>query len=1052
MARKKKEAEEGEAPAVAAKASVPKQPAAPVAAVPPPVAASSAGEQPKAKAKAKSKAEPKAETLAEVPAAKPKAKAKPKADAEPKAKAEAKAKSEPKAKAKAEAKAKAAGAEPKAKAAAEAQSKAEPKGKAEAKPKAKADAKAVPKAAAKASASTVVAAPVAAVEPDGDAGMEAVTRKRRGRKKKAEAEELAAPEPEELVPSGPTDQDLAHTKRIKSDHDKHHNDLYSKIQKELDALPNLSGRTGEEVTKDVVEQRKALEKIMAEVDETLRGVKISRPKNVNTGKIMEQMRELRICKNDDGTFTEETKKQMLEDLDKALSKSLGWESFKNFQTQMLSLKQVCEDRLKQNEELAKLARTGNLQRKIVARVAQNKGVKVEDLKEDSVVSLNVDLPPEVTMQSFLYKAKFEKQYGVVIDRPEGMKGSGKGTPAPPPKMLIVRGVEPEVSSCVQALKSLDLSDRKVITVTPKQAAFVMGQQQANARKIESEFKSVFLHSEKNQVTVYGGAKEVQACVAQIKESMPEEGATTSSNSAAPATSTAPSMTIDKDRARALIGANGKNVQRIETDTGTKIKVNIIRNEEEDTPATIKITGEKANQDKARDMINGFLKSLQVTLVEADPDVVSRLYDSAVKGKGKGKGKGGGDGQSRPSKFGELRDSSGLTVVKKAKGILLVGDKADVDKWKATLKECVTEAANMPSFVKLTFEQAKLWNTERIEAVQTATGAKLSISKRGRDSSLDITGTDEEKEKAKEEIQKIHDDLGCVATIENVSADGVRSLTAKGAGRVREVEQGHDVSIAVDRKTQAVRIMGSKSAVASAKSAVESLLNSAATNTTREVEIGQYEGRVIIGRGGTTVRHIKQATGLEDLQVEDGEGTSKKVVLRGSETAVDAAVEMVKEVLAKARDPTAAAAAEAAAPAEGSPKAAAGKSETAAAADKAGEDKSSAPSQAAAAAAEEKRQEPPKKGKGKGSKPDVNLESQELFPTLGSSNGNSAKKSKRQPKTAWNKAQDEGAGEDEEEEDAAGEDTAAEKADGDANAGGGEEGGEGEEGAEETDAA
>jgi len=1031
MARKKKadgtEAEEAEtrpaakAPAVAA--TVP-----------------SVGEQPKAKAKpkAKPKAEPKAEG-AEAPVAKvsaePKAKADAKAKAEPKAKADAKAKPEPKAKAEVKAKAEPKPKAPAAATPAVAETKAKAKPKAKEAPPAKAAAPPLPQAAGPDAADAA------------DAGMEAVARKRRGRKKKAEAEEPAA-EPQELVAAGPTDEDLADSERIRSEHDKHHNDLYEKLRKELDALPDLGRHSGEEVTKDIVEQRKALEKIMAEVDETLRGVKITRPKNVNTSKIMKQMRELRICK-DDGTFTEETKKLMLEELERALSQSLGYHSFKNFQTTMQTLKAQCEERLKQNEELAKNVRSGNMQRRIVQRVAASKGVKAEDLNPDAVVNVNVDLPPEVTSLNFLYRPKFEKQFGVVIDRPDGSKGSGKGGPQPPPKMLIIRGIEPEVSACAQAMKALDLSDRKVLTVTAKQAAAIMGPQQANARKIEQDFK-VFLYSERNLVTIHGSAKEVAACLTHIRALMPEESATTGATSGSGTTplSSALTMSIDKDTARALIGANGKNVQKIETETSTKIKVNIMRNDEEDLPATVKITGDKANQEKARDQINSFLKSLAVCLVEAEPDVVSRLYDSAVKGKGKGKGKTGGDG--RPSKFAELRDNSGLTVVKKAKGVLLVGDKESVEKWKVSLEECMEEAASLPATVKLSFEQVKLWSPERLEAVQSSTGAQLQLSRRTRETVLEILGTEAEKEKARTEILKMHDDMGCVETIENVSADGVKSLTAKGAGRVREVEQAHGVSIVVDRKTQAVRIVGAEGSVDKAKKAVQSVLSSAATATQKEVEIGQYEGRLIIGRGGATVRKIKQDSGIDDLQVEDGDH-GKKVILRGSDQAVEAAVQLVQEVLANARNPSAAAPAtthaveEASAPAEGGEAVTAGGDANDISASSTAEDKHEEVAQAAPAGEVEvdRRPEAPKKGYGKVfHKPDVNLESKELFPTLGSSNSSpmGGKKSKRQPKnTAWKTVEDEEkAAEEEEEEEEAGGEEAAVEADADAEADDGEE--------------
>merc|ERR1719401_383826 len=123
----------------------------------------------------------------------------------------------------------------------------------------------------------------------------------------------------------------------------------------------------------------------------------------------------------------------------------------------------------------------------------------------------------------------------------------------------------------------------------------MGAQQANARKLEQDFKGVFIHSDRNQVTVYGPPKEVTKCFKHIETLLPED----SPSQQAAATTASPVMTIDKDRARALIGAGGSNIQRIETDTNTSIKVNILKKDDEDSPATVKVTGDKANADKAR---------------------------------------------------------------------------------------------------------------------------------------------------------------------------------------------------------------------------------------------------------------------------------------------------------------------------------------------------------------------------------------------------------------------------------------------------------------------
>jgi len=558
-----------------------------------------------------------------------------------------------------------------------------------------------------------------------------------------------------------------------------------------------------------------------------------------------------------------------------------------------------EDRAKQNNDRDK-ARDSQNQQRTLQRIAAVKEVKVEDLKIENLVALTVDMSLEVTAQISLWGRKLEKQYGVLIERPDSGKGGGKGDKGsrPAPKSLTVRGVEQDkAKACVEALKALDFSGKQVIPVSAKQAVAIMGPQQSNARKIEEDFKGVFIHSERNQVTLFGPPSKVASCLKHVQSIMPEEKDMTPS---------AP-ISIDKDRARALIGAGGKNVQKIETETGTQIKVNLSKKdekEEEDIPATIIIKGEKDKQEKAREQINAFFKSLDVTLVEAEPDVITRLYEAMPRaGKGKGKGKGQEEASAKPqqqSKFAELRESSGLTVVRKAKGVLIVGDKKEVAKWKVVLQECMNDASNPPASVKLESEQAKIWSPERIEGLCESTGAKVVLARRQGASVLEIMGTDSEKEKATAAIEKVMAEMGCVETIENVSANGIKMLTAKYAGKVKDMEKEFDVCITLHRNTAVVKIIGAKESSAKAKEAVESALSAEDSVLTKEIEIAWDEGKVVIGRGGSTVRHIKQTTMVDDLQVEDGAET-KKVILRGTEETIAAAEKMLKEVIAKSKE-------------------------------------------------------------------------------------------------------------------------------------------------------
>jgi len=702
-------------------------------------------------------------------------------------------------------------------------------------------------------------------------------------------------------------------------------------------------------------------------------------------------------------FSENTRKQMQLDVQDALSKALAFDSFRHFQSDMAEIKEKCQKRIEANELIAKSVKSNQQQRKLISMVAEAKGVKAEDIKEADVISQNVELPIEVMSLQFLYKRKFEKQYGVVLDRPEGSKGDGKGGKGgtiPTQKSFLIRGLKDEVSACIKALRALNLREQKVMEgLTSKQEDAIMNVQQA---KLEEDYPSVFIHrgqrpgasqGDRRVITLYGPPKEVAACSQSIQDNLPEE----------PVSNPPMVMQVDKDLAKCFIGAGGGTVSKVESETSTSIKVSNHQSKDDGEQATIRITGDKANQEKARAKINAFLGTLTSCLVEAGPEAVSKLYESAAPRKGKGKGKGSGKGKKKGgedggedatnSKFAELWNSSGLTCLKKAGGVQLVGDKAAVTKWKAVLKECLLEAGTVPLTIKLSFEQARLLSQERLDSVLASSGAqKVQKVSKGRESFIEVTGGDDEKEKAKMAIQEINDKMSSFETIEDVDESSTRYLTSKGVAR--SVEQAHDVCVTVDRKGQSVKITGGVDNIAAAKKQLEQILSSSAS-TTREIEIEWDEGRVVIGKGGSTVDRIRRESGVESVKVEESED-KKKVVLRGREDACEVAEKMIKQALQKDKER----AAERAAKAES-------KGASNNVADKTVAKEAAEP----VAPSEEKR--PSEKKWSKSSTTVEYKEDKDSFPSLGPGGGKpGSKEGQRIPKnSAWKSAEEEVAADD-----------------------------------------
>mmetsp|Transcript_11519 Transcript_11519/g.26717 ORF Transcript_11519/g.26717 Transcript_11519/m.26717 type:complete len:1003 (-) Transcript_11519:179-3187(-) len=827
------------------------------------------------------------------------AKAAPKAEGQPKAQA----KQQPQAKQQAQPKASSSGSkaeQPQPKAA---QAKQAPAGKAEAAPKAasKAASKAQPKqqaqqaqpqqhaqpkgqAAPKAKSQPAPAAPVEQTMTDDGFGEVARRRKRRNNKKAAETfneDPTEAGPAEDHQEENYSEEVMAMMAVEKSQWEAKFKATTDSLRKDIDSIAEV-GEAGSQT--DVAQQKAAIGKASEEIEKALKAGKVSRPKRLNTGMIIQSMEELfqKCNKSEASNIPEELRKDMLEDLEGELKTVMAWEAYKDFQGQLNELKAVLEKKLKVNDDLASKVRTGNNQRRMMVRVAAVKGV--EGLDAEQITTLPLDIDAQVAVLPWLYK-RYEKQYGVVIDRAQ----QGKG--------LLARGLKSDVEAAAAALKAVDVSANKSLNVTDRQAAQVMGAQQSNARKIEETFKGVYLHSEQNKITIYGSKTQVPLCVKHLEGIISETAAPPQHQQMG-----VKELTIDKDRARALIGLNGRKVKDLEAETGTSIKVSKPSSEENDN-TTVRISGEKAKVEGARQKIESFLRSLEGVLVPVPMEIILRLYDNGTQRPGKGAGKGGKGAKNgarqeivaspeAASKFSALRETPGLTVSRKADGIHLLGTKDVVAKSKETLEECLKEATNTPMILTLSFAQGRLWTQERCDTISASSGAEVKILRRQAEVSLEVSGTQEQKAAAETAVNEVNEAHNEVLT-HPVSID-TRSLTSRHGERIQEIERSCDVSITMDRKAQAVKIHGSKETTESAKDMIEKLLAEAPKDHMITMEIDPAVAAAVIGKGGVTVRDIKSRAGCTDLQVN-----GNQVVITGTtEEAVEKARTLVQEVLQK----------------------------------------------------------------------------------------------------------------------------------------------------------
>merc|ERR1711937_472779 len=214
----------------------------------------------------------------------------------------------------------------------------------------------------------------------------------------------------------------------------------------------------------------------------------------------------------------------------------------------------------------------------------------------------------------------------------------------------------------------------------------------------------------------------------------------------------------------------------------------------------------------------------------------------------------------------------------------------------TVAALVERALQTSEFMKLLPHQVRLLKEDVLLDLSQSSGAE--ISRRAKGDGVDISGSPEAKERAKDRIQDLMDREGCMETVP-VPEAAFGFFIGRQAARIKEVEEESQATLSLKKEEKVMMIVGSKEAVAEGKVQTEKALAEFAkvqANTKREeVSITKEQVRVVIGVGGKTSKDLKAKSGVEVLSVEE-DGATSKVVLKGTDVQVKSAVKLIKKLL------------------------------------------------------------------------------------------------------------------------------------------------------------
>lgn len=286
----------------------------------------------------------------------------------------------------------------------------------------------------------------------------------------------------------------------------------------------------------------------------------------------------------------------------------------------------------------------------------------------------------------------------------------------------------------------------------------------------------------------------------------------------------------------------------------------------------KLRAERDEIQKQLDELNG---SAPHFVVKFDPECRGDII-----------GRGGATLEQLQLDFGVAIDIDGDTP-----GVLeIIGGAEDAKACQAAIEAIVEQSKNSRQKATVKFDPALIKpfigaKGSNIERLQTTSGAQIRLSDNKEE--ITLTGTAEAIEIAKKLIDEF---MFNSASAELTFDVGIREFIIGKAGAViRRIEKESGVKrINVSAETGTISISGNKDAVEKAKAMYEDIIVGMSSNAFT-MRADDRMTRVVIGKGGETIRNIQETTGAA-INVARG-----VITIRGSKDAVEGARRMIEDV-------------------------------------------------------------------------------------------------------------------------------------------------------------
>ncbi|XP_031553878.1 vigilin-like [Actinia tenebrosa] len=413
--------------------------------------------------------------------------------------------------------------------------------------------------------------------------------------------------------------------------------------------------------------------------------------------------------------------------------------------------------------------------------------------------------------------------------------------------------------------------------------FIIGRKGQNIRKITQDLPKVHVEfsSEKDSIVLDGPPEEVERAREALETFIRELIASMAYAE----------ITVDQKFHPHIIGKNGANVMRIKTETGTSIlipsndvKSNVIRIEGspqgvEAAKNEILIMAKKLENEKSRDIM--IEHRFHRTIIGSKGDKIRELRD----------------------KYPEVQISFPDSSLK-SDVVSLRGPREDVDKAFAYLKKLNAEliASNymveVPIFKQFHKNIIGRGGTT-IKKIREETDTKIELPSEGSDSDvIVITGHKAQVEAARDKILAIQNELANVTQGEIQIPHKFHNSIIGAKGRlIRSVmEDCGGVSIKFPpegSKSDKIQIRGPKDDVEKAKKQLLQLSSEKELSSfTAEIRAKPEHHRFLIGRGGGSIRKVREDTGARIVFPTSKDEDKELITIIGKKESVEAAKEQL----------------------------------------------------------------------------------------------------------------------------------------------------------------